>query len=292
MSRYRKAAIAIFSGLLVLSCAVLLFRSADYKRGEETYRESAELIELPDFSVIDSEPVPIPIASPDDGDEVEVTPAEEAIVYVDPYAEALLNMDFTALRDVNSDILGWIVIPETGLSYPLLQGEDNEYYLNRTWKKRRNSQGAIFMDYRCDPGLGDFHTIIYGHRMNNNSMFGYLLKYRDPDYLNRYPSVYIFDDNGSHRYDIFAVYEASVTEGSTYMLSFTDDSQKQEYIDHCISHSAIAADVVPLPSEKILTLSTCTGHGHATRWVVQAVLREVISPPVEESGYDISGKME
>ena len=153
-----------------------------------------------------------------------------------------------------------------------MQGDDNEYYLNHTWKKWTSVVGAIFMEYANSPDLSNFNTIIYGHRMNNGSMFASLKYYKDLSYWKAHPYVYITDDNGSHRYEIFAAYEVSV-EGDTYRLGFSSDASKQSFIDYCLSQSVIDTGITPTIYDRILTLSTCTGNGHATRWVVQAVLK-------------------
>lgn len=86
---------------------------------------------------------------------------------------------------------GWILIPNTVISYPLLQGEDNQYYLNHTWKKWTSAVGAIFMDSQNNPNLTDFNTIVYGHRMNNGSMFASLKNYKKQSYWQAHPCVYI-----------------------------------------------------------------------------------------------------
>ena len=186
-------------------------------------------------------------------------------------------MDFTALREVNRDVQGWIMIPGTVISSPLLQGEDNQYYLKHTWKKWTSAVGAIFLEWQNSPDLSDFNTIIYGHRMNNGSMFASLKNYKKQSYWAAHPCVYITDDNGSHKYEIFAAYEVSTT-GTTYQLGFSDDASKQAFIDYCLEQSVIDTGITPTVYDRVLTLSTCTGNGHATRWVVQAVLKGVAPP--------------
>ena len=192
-------------------------------------------------------------------------------VWVDPYADALKNMDFTALRQENQDVAGWILIPDTKVSYPLMQGEDNDYYLNHNWRRQKSSQGSIYMDYRCSTDLSGFHTILYGHKMNNGAMFGQLYRYEEQTFWEAHPNLYIADDNGSHVYQIFAAYEASVSTGDTYRVSFASEEKQQAFLDACMEHSEIQTGIVPTVEDRILTLSTCTGNGHATRWVVQAV---------------------
>jgi sortase B len=131
--------------------------------------------------------------------------------------------------------------------------------------------GAIFVDYRNSRALDDFNTIIYGHKMNNDSMFGLLHAYKEEGYLAAHPSLYITDESGVHRYDIFAYYETGTL--NTYALDFVDDSGKQDYLDECLAQRWVDNGITPGVQDRVLTLSTCTGNGHATRWVVQAVLR-------------------
>ena len=168
----RKLLIAVLALALCVSVAMVIRQTLQYREGEAEYAEAEELVELPDLS--DLEPAPAPETEP----EPEEEPQEEQPVYVDPYADALAAMDFAALREVNSDVLGWILIPGTVISYPLLQGDDNSYYLNHTWKKWTNVVGSIFLECQNSPDLTVFNTLVYGHRMNNGSMFASLKYYK------------------------------------------------------------------------------------------------------------------
>ena len=271
----RKLLIAVLALVLCVSAVMLIRQTLQYREGEAEYAEAEALVELPDLSQL--EPAPAPEPEPEETEE----PEEEKPVYIDPYAGALAAMDFTALREVNSDVLGWILIPGTVISYPLLQGDDNSYYLNHTWKKWTNVVGSIFLECQNSPGLSDFNTVVYGHRMNNGSMFASLKYYKQQSYWAQHPKVYITDDNGAHCYEIFAAYEIS-TAGDTYKLSFPTDQSKQAYIDYCLEKSVIDTGLTPTVYDRILTLSTCTGNGHATRWVVQALLRGEVPPAAQE----------
>ena len=196
--------------------------------------------------------------------------AEEGIFAEDSHMAELKETDLAVLREVNPDVLGWIVIPDTQLEYPLMDGEDNQYYLEHTWDRKYNSAGSIFLEKTSSSDLSDYHTVIYGHRMNNGSMFGSLGKYTTLKHWEDHPYVYIVDDNGVHRYKIFAAYEANI--GSrTYQVGFSGEESKEAFLEHCLTSSVIDTGVVPTTEEKILTLSTCTSVGHNNlRWVVQA----------------------
>ena len=260
--KLRRGLMVLLALIFIGSIGMVIYRGIEYKEGEETYEEAAELVQLPDLSDL-----PEPTLE-------EETEETSAPVYVDPYADALRNMDFGALQEVNSDVLGWILIPNTVISYPLVQGDDNQYYLKHTWKKWTSAVGAIFLECQNSRDFSDFNTVIYGHRMNNGSMFASLKNYKKQSYWAAHPFVYIMDDNGSHKYEIFAAYEVS-TAGTTYQIGFSGDASKQAFLDYCMGQSVIDTGITPTIHDKILTLSTCTGNGHATRWVVQARLKGV-----------------
>ena len=269
---FRKA----LTALLAVVCALCLGRTAlqlvQYRQGDETYAQAQELAGLPDLpdlpaaDVTDGSGEASGSASTDGAGEA----PEEVPVWQDPYAQALKDMDFSALRQQNPDVLGWILIPGTRVSYPVVQGTDNSYYLDHTWRGGKNSVGAIFMECRNSSDLSDFNTIIYGHRMNNRSMFGTLSQYKSRSYWQAHPYVYLTDDSGTHRYEIFAAGEVSV-DSDVYRLGLRSDSSRQSFLDSCLALSALNTGVTPHTYDKVLTLSTCTGNGHATRWVVQAV---------------------
>lgn len=264
----RRCLVVLLALVFLGSAGMLLYSRIQYREGDSAYAEAEELVELPDLTQLPEEPE-AELAPEQSQEELPQEPSGEP-VYVDPYADALQNMDFAALQEVNSDVLGWILIPDTQISYPLLQGTDNEYYLSHTWKKSSSAVGSIFLECRSSSGFGDFNTIVYGHRMNNGSMFASLKYYSKQSYWEAHPRVYIMSAAGIYLYDIFSAYEAGVTE-DTYRLSFADDEEKQAFLDFCVSQSVLRTGIVPTVEDHILTLSTCTGRGHETRWVVQAV---------------------
>lgn len=185
--------------------------------------------------------------------------------------QALASIDLEALRTVNPDVAGWIEIPGTQLSYPVLYGTDNQYYLTHTWAGEVNSGGSIFLECTGKRDFSDFHTIIYGHRMRDGSMFGSLRNYRDRAYWEEHPAIYVAFDGGVYRYEIFAAQEAGVTS-LVYRLDLEESGIEESFIQACLEGSSIDTGVTPSAEDQILTLSTCTGIGYATRWVVHAVL--------------------
>lgn len=187
----------------------------------------------------------------------------------DTYAMLLSEMDISALRDINSDVVGWLVIPNTAISYPLLQTQDNDYYLSHTWKKNESSVGAIFLDSTASTQFDDFNTLIYGHRMRDGSMFGGLRHYQTSGYWSEHPSIYLVTETFVRRYDIYAAYEPAVS--AVTFTRATTTEQKEEFIRFGLAQSVFPTELSPTANDTLLTLTTCTGWGYDHRWVVQAM---------------------
>lgn len=241
----------------------IVHTQVEYAGETSAQKEAAKLVNLPSqFPELPSEQVP------EDG------PVEA----LDPNLLLLAELDLDSLRAENSDVVGWICIPDTELSYPLVKGTNNSYYLNHTWQGRRNAGGSIFMEQTSSTDFTDYHTIIYGHRMNNDSMFGTLKYYSGLEFWQAHPSVYVATADGVYRYDIFSAQEAGVKE-ILYRLDIEEKHLEAEFLQYCIDGSAIDTGLTPKADERILTLSTCTERGRATRWVVHGVLTQAYERP-------------
>lgn len=187
------------------------------------------------------------------------------------------RVDFDELWKVNKDIIAWIRFDEPSvINYPVVQGTDNVEYLSHTISGFENTYGAIFMNYENKPDFSDFNTIIYGHRMNNDTMFGQLKSYKEQDFWDKYPYFYIYTPDGAeHKYRIFGTGTVH-QESDTYQFGFADDADKQKYLDFLKSgvdyDSSVKVDV----NSKIVTLSTCTPASDENRYVVIGMLEETI----------------
>lgn len=261
--------------LLFVGSGVLCVRQlAGYRAGEQSYdtaREMAqsaaaqETVELPEESVpLESTP---PQSGPNGSQTQQKPLAEEA--------QFLMELDLMALRQVNEDVLGWIFVPGSVIDYPLMEAETNSEYLDKAWDGTSSQAGAIFLECRNSRDFSDFNTLIYGHNMRNDAMFGSLHDYKDPDYWDSHSDIYLVTDAGVRRYQVFSAYEAPVTS-DTYRLYFENDARRQSALEHYVGSSVIESGLVPAEDDLILTLSTCTGSGnYDRRWVVQAVLTGV-----------------
>jgi len=170
----------------------------------------------------------------------------------------LAGVDFARIRKVNKDIIGWIDIEDTDISYPVLQGEDNDYYLSRNYEKQYLVAGSIFMDAWNDPEFNDKHTIIYGHNMHNGSMFGSLDKFQKEEYRDKHPYIRILMTDGKwHKYEIYSYYTANIDDG-TFDIFEDDENMYSEYVSLTERKNLYQNTKATSKGENILTLSTCT----------------------------------
>ena len=118
--------------------------------------------------------------------------------------EIKIDIDFDTLLETNKDIVAWIYSPDTPINYPVVQSNDNDYYLRRMLDGTHNTAGTIFMDYRNNKDLSDLNTIIYGHNMKNNSMFGTLDKYKSQEYYDEHPLIYLITKDKTLKIELLA----------------------------------------------------------------------------------------
>ena len=179
-------------------------------------------------------------------------------------------VDFSLLKQENEDIVGWIYCEGTPINYPVVQSGDNQYYLHRLINGEYNIAGSIFMDYRNNAKLEDNNTIIYGHNMKNNTMFGSLQNYKEQKYFDEHSKMYYFTPERNFEVQLFAGFTISV-DSDIYDLAV----MKKDEIEGIMKKSDFKSDVNIGEEEKILTLSTCAYDYDGARYVVMGVLREI-----------------
>lgn len=183
-----------------------------------------------------------------------------------------MKIDFNKLKETNSDIVGWLVFNNKYVNNPIVQSSDNEYYLNHSFKKKENSIGSIFMDYR-NTSLEDDNVVFFGHHTPNNTMFGSLSDVFKTGFFEKENAdiLYLFDTNHQlHKYQIFSYYTIEMEE---YYIttSFSSKNDFQEFLTTIKNRSFGNRNVQVSSKDKILTLSTCAGpHGTTKRRVIHA----------------------
>ena len=181
-------------------------------------------------------------------------------ISTDPLAEA---------KKINSDICAWIKIDYTNIDYPIVQSNDNNYYLRRNIYKEYARAGTIFMDYRCSKLFEDFNTIIYGHNLKNSSMFSELTKFKNSDFFNQHDTFYIATDDGYLTLKAYA-YLVVNEDSKIYSLANTE-TQKESYIEYINQNASVVSDYTHIDTEsQVVILSTCTNVTDEQRAVLVA----------------------
>ena len=185
-----------------------------------------------------------------------------------------MRINYEALTEINHDFVAWLRIPALDISYPIVQGNDNDWYLNRTFEKKYNSAGCIFVDYENAGDFTDMNTYVYGHNMKNASMFGGLKRFRQEEGLCASdPYFYIYTPDSVNKYEIFAYYITD-TSSDRYML-LTNEEEYHSYVQAAFRYTEYASETEIDFSEcpDIVTLSTCSGAAGGTkRMLVHGVL--------------------
>jgi len=195
-----------------------------------------------------------------------------------PSEEPSFEVDFDELKKINSDVIGWIVIESTQVNYPIVQGNNNSYYLNRSYDKKWNSLGSIFADYQSSNDFMDYNTFIYGHHTKNGSMFGELYKYMNKEFYDENKTFYLYTPNGNYEAEIFSAYLDSTTSES-YNQSFNSSEEFNDYIELVKRKSNYNTDVeIDATKDKTITLYSCSHESNrqkTDRYYIHAVLRSV-----------------
>lgn len=253
-------------------CAVFLMYASIVIIGSSKYHEYISYLNQRKLEEEMRSKISIDEINDDDVTEVVEVPVENeepVKVYVNQYANVPKN--FKQLLNINKDVKGYITINNTKINYPVLQYTDNEYYLKHDIYGTYMITGWIFMDYRNDSTNLSKNTIIYGHNTRSGYMFGDLKNALDSGwYTSPNNQIITFNTlNKEMKWKIFSVYRSDAV--TDYLkIDFYNDEQFMNYINTSKSKSIHDFKVDVKFTDKILTLSTCSGNNR--RLVVQAVL--------------------
>lgn len=185
-----------------------------------------------------------------------------------------IRVDFENLQKENPDIVAWLRFDnqeELGINYPVLYSGDNQTYLRTDIYGDYSIAGCIFLEGLNTPDFSDLYSILYGHNLNDDRMFGTLLKYKNDDFYENNQYFTLYTEKVAYRYQIFA-YENAVNGGAVYQIGYQPDDTYQAFLEKIKAASLKDTGISPDKTQKVLTLSTCTGDGRKNqRFAVQAV---------------------
>lgn len=170
----------------------------------------------------------------------------------------LISVDFNSLIAKNNDTVAWISLNGTNINYPVVQATDNDYYLYHAYDHSDNQAGWVFMDYRNDPIEFSKNTVIYGHGMNNNTIFG-TLRYITENWWYNNPDNHIVKLSTPTENTLWQVFSVYTIPEETYYIQtdFIDNNTYKEFLSKLQARSIYNFNASVNENDKIITLSSC-----------------------------------
>lgn len=252
------AGILVLTAVVVFSGYKLVTSIISDKRAEEEHQRLLDTVIAEEPQV----PATTVTETNENGETIEILPPQ--------YPPLAIDMD--KLMEMNSDFRGWFYFPAVEVSYPVVQGEDNNYYLKHSFEDEKSNSGCIFMECDAAPDWSDRNTFVFGHNMRDGSMFGTLKKLvDDPSLLDANPRFYIYTEDVVYTYEIFSYY-LTKSDSNRYMI-FSSDENYDKYTSWAVENSSYVFDVDLSERSNIVSLSTCYGSaGTSRRLLIHGVL--------------------
>lgn len=184
------------------------------------------------------------------------------------------------LRKINDDYQLWLYAPGTQIDYPVVQCSNNERYLNHLFDGRRNASGTLFIDCRNLTELRDPNTLVYGHHMRNESMFGTLVFYKEQAYYESHPYMLAISPEKVWLLELFAAYTTTSTD-HCYDIALSGEADMLRFVSEAQRKSNFLSLVQVLPGDHLATLSTCAYTFENARYIAIARATPWWCAPVE-----------
>ena len=200
----------------------------------------------------------------------EVTTATQTVLSKDVIED--LKDQAKELQETYPDAIGWIYIPNTNINYPIMQGEDNDFYLTHGTDGRSLKCGCIELDFRCENRFQNNFNILYGHNMKNGSMFANVCRFKEKSYYDSHPYGWVYTADSVYRLDFFSV---AVTDW--YDEIYNGYREVSEWIPRLKEISRIYEEVELTEQDRLVLLSTCSYEFDNARTVLTGRLVEMES---------------
>ena len=271
------------SNLLILVFVVVFlvsgfFLGRYWLRSRQSQQQFDELTQLMEQArptmpqIPQQEDLPEQTAASEEGTE----PPSELVSVIDPKTGETVQIlpEYVPLYERNSDLVGWIAIPDTNINYPVVQSPDRpDHYLYRDFYGEDSTHGCIYAREACDVQTPSDNVVIYGHRMKDGSMFNNLLHYEKQSYYEAHKYIQFDNLQEHHVYEIMAVFKTVATaSGFDYHLFVDafDEADFADFVAQCKAMSLYETGVSAEYGDKLITLSTCEYSQDNGRMVIVA----------------------
>ncbi|MCL2136926.1 MAG: class B sortase [Coriobacteriia bacterium] len=180
-----------------------------------------------------------------------------------------LDIDWEKLKEINPDIVGWLYVPGTKLSYPIVQGSDNSYYLNHTADDTVNASGAIFLDYQNNRDFSGPSNFIYGHNMLGNTMFSEMTKYLDEQFIRDHPRILILTPEKTYDLSVIGAIKCRGTD-PVRRIFFTSEHDFDNFISTLGMYQSSGSYQSLIQAKNVYCFSTCELFDLSSRIIVIA----------------------
>lgn len=201
-----------------------------------------------------------PMQESDDGS------GKETVALAETKEQAPIKVDFDYLKEESEEIVAWLYLEGSIINYPVAQAADNQYYLNHLPDGTQNSSGTLFVDYRNSDDFSDWNTVIYGHNMKNDTAFGTLDLYKEPEYYAENPVMWLLTPEETYKLELIAGY-VTPSDSQVYLQDLTQE-QQMKVVMEAVEKSTFDSGIVPLPGDRFVTLSTCSYEYSDARYVL------------------------
>lgn len=209
-----------------------------------------------------------------------------------------LQVDWDALRAINPDVVAWVYIPDTNINYPIVHGSDNEYYLTHDFQGSEGwlaTFGTIFLEASNAADFSDQNNVMYGHNMNDGSMFSDIASFGDAQVFNDHRTVFVLTPQGNYRLTTFSLVHCAATDPLVKTVFGSSDDYR-DYLQDKIDRSVVpASDVVAAADmTKTFAFSTCDNLPSDGRYVLFGYVAEttVSGVQVPDDSGDADGAVE
>jgi sortase B len=187
-----------------------------------------------------------------------------------------LSVDFETLKNVNADSAAWIYCPDTVIDYPVMRADDYDRYLHRLPDGAYNANGSLFLDYNCPSDFSGRLSIIYGHNMKSGKMFGALTKYKEQDYFDQHPYMYLYTERENYQIDL--VYGCVISAGNWREWAFMYEVNLEDLLACAALKTTFESPAAYTDKDRFLVLSTCSYEFDDARYIVIGVMRPNMKP--------------
>ena len=176
------------------------------------------------------------------------------------------DIDWTKLREINSDVVGWLYLEDSNIDYPIVQSRDNDEYLHTLFDGNAGAAGSIFVDAGTLNPFGQFNTVVYGHHMKDGSMFADLRKFKDMDYAKSHGRFELITPGTKYHLDIYAFLNCPA-DSEVYRCN-VEDEDRDDYLNTINNSAEYTTNMAIGEDDKLVVLSTCAYEYDDARYVI------------------------